>query len=340
MSNSTITIKKIVQFCSTHADLIPLVGVGGFTDEPALTLANDALSDILTEPTSWKFNSVFMPLLVTTPNRQDYIFAGASAFSLGSSSSGACIDLAAKSAITVSGGVVTVATTQPHRFNVGDTIYLSNVGMSTGTSSAYNSVFTDDGNSSTWSNGWVLTAKTSTTFSFAATTGQNDSDVGGAPGITDCGWLSDATMVEMNNNSSPQHVLQLKAVKDIPVWSKVSTPEKVCVVQDRGDGTLLIRFYFVPGSTTFGVNIVYQAKAPIKASLADNWSPFPDHLSTVYRQAMLVRMYRYIDSPRAEVEYQKLQNEIGKARGFDDAEESNVYIEPAESLMDFFYQGF
>jgi hypothetical protein len=334
MSLFNLTLNKIVKFCSTHADLLPLTGVGGIVDEPALSICNDAISDLLTEPNDWKFNSVFMPTLVTAPNRQDYIFAGASAFTLGNPSSGACIDLASNSAITVTAGVVTVNTTQSHRFSVGNTVYLNAVTMTTGDDTKYNSTFTDNGNSSTWSGGWVITAVTTFSFSFAATSGQENGDIGGAPGISNYGFLTEATLVELNNSSSPQNVLPLRVVKGIPVWSKVATPEKVCVVQDRGDGTLLIRFYYVPGSAVYGMNAVFQARAPLKVTLADNWSPFPDNFQALYRQAVLVRMYRYLNSPRAEVEYQKLQAEIAKAQGFDDNEDNNIYLEPEESLMD------
>lgn len=341
MSNFNITLMNVVKFCQTHADLLPLVGVGGIVNEPALSICNDALSDLMTEPNDWKFNSIFMPMLVTTPNRQDYIFAGASAFTLGSGSSGACIDLATTSAITVTAGVVTVNTTQPHRFVVGNTVFLNGVTMTTGDATKYNSTFTDDGNSSAWSGGYVVTAVTSTSFSFNAATGQSNGDVGGAPGITNYGFLSEATAVEMNDSASPQNVIPLKTVKGLPVWSRVATPEKVCVVQDRGDGTLLIRFYYVPGSTTYGLNAVYQAKAPLKTTLSDNWSPFPDHFQALFRQAVLVRMYRYLNSPRADVEYQKLQQELMKAQGFDDTEESNVYLQPEEGLLDggYYYGG-
>jgi hypothetical protein len=65
-------------------------------------------------------------------------------------------------------------------------------------------------------------------------------------------------------------------------------------------------------------------------SLADSWAPFPDHYSAVFRQALLYRMYRYLNSPRADAEYQKLQQEIMKAQGSDDAEASEVYVCPED----------
>lgn len=328
------TLQSVANFCSTHADLLPLSGIGGFTNEPFLSIANDAISDLLIDPNDWKFNRQEMPMMVTCPQKQDYLFAGACAFSLASTAQGWAIDLSTSSAITVAGGVVTVITLEPHRFAVGDTIYLNNVIMSTGTASAYNAVFTDTGAMTSWSPGYVITTIATNSFTFAAVAGQNNSDVGGAPGITNFGWVSSASMVQMINTSSPQYSQGLTAYRELPVSSYVSNPEKVSVITDFNNGILKIRFYRAPGSTTWGVNLVYQAAAPVKTSLGDNWAPFPDQYSALYRQAVVYRMYRWLNSPRAEVEYQKLKEETFKAQGGDSAEETNVSLQPECPLMD------
>jgi len=126
------------------------------------------MSDIINQDRDWKWNrnelgSTVQPL-VTASNKQDYLFAGATAFCLGSASTGAAIDLASSNAITVTGGVVTVNTLEPHRFTVGTTVY-----MFGNKNSAYNSVFTDTGSATSYSNGWAITAVTSKSFSFTAT---------------------------------------------------------------------------------------------------------------------------------------------------------------------------
>lgn len=330
----SITLQNVANFCSTHADLLPLSGIGGYTNEPFLSIANDAISDLLLDPNDWKFNRQEMPMLVTCPQKQDYIFAGACAFSLGPTAQGWAIDLYTNSAITVAAGVVTVNTIETHRFIVGDTIYLNNVLMSTGTASAYNSVFNDTGSATSWSQGYVITAVAAKSFTFVAAAGQNNSDVGGAPGINNFGWLTSASMVQMVNTSSPQYSQELTAYRELAVTSFVANPEKVSVMADLNDGTLKIRFYRASGSTTWGVKLVYQAAAPVKQSLGDNWSPFPDQLSALYRQAVVYRMYRWLNSPRAEVEYQKLKEETMKAQGGDSAEETNVSLQPEYPLMD------
>jgi hypothetical protein len=346
---TTKTLQSTVNFCSTHADLLPLAGVGGYTNEPALTLCNDAVSDIITDPNDFVFNRVEMPSLFTCPNKQDYLFAGASAFCLQVNpsnntqnaflSQGWAIDLASNNAVTVSAGVVTVNTLEAHRLSVGATVYLTGlIFPTTGTAADYNSTFTDNGTVSQWNTGWVITATTTKSFSFAATSGQNNSDVGGAPGITNFGYATSASMQEVNNNSSPPNVWPLSVKRELVVSSRIATPEKVSVMVDLGTGVLKLRLLWVPSSTIYAVNIVYQAAAPTYTTLSATWAPFPDNFSAVYQQALLYRMYRYINSPTADNEYKKLQAEIAKVQAADDATQTDVNLQ-ADTLMDSSYDG-
>jgi hypothetical protein len=326
MSNSTETLQTTTNLCRTHVALQPLTGVGGFVLEPALSLCNNTLQELLSPPYPWKFNRIEMPMLVTYPCRQDYQFGGAVAFTLGSTSRGAGIGLASNNAIGESGTTVTVNTLEPHGFSVGDTVY-----MSGNTVSSYNSTLTQNENSSVWSGGWTITAATSTSFTF--THGSSGLANSGAPGITDFGWLESATMVELNSTSPIRSTRYLRAVQELrPVWQS-ENPCKVCVLKDNGDGTLKVRFDGVPGSTIWGVNLVYQAKPPIKVALTDTWAPFPDEYGFLYRQMFLALCWRYINDPKQVVEYQKAEQMIIKALGKADSEASDVHIVPAEGLM-------
>src|SRR5512146_1191817 len=79
---STTTVQSVVDYCSCHAELMPLANVGGYTQEPALSLANDVLQEILSPPFAWKFNRVTANVLTTVRGKQDARFAGAAAFVL------------------------------------------------------------------------------------------------------------------------------------------------------------------------------------------------------------------------------------------------------------------
>ena len=330
----TKTLQSVANFCSTQADLLPLSGIGGFSNEPFLTIANDALSDLITVENDWKINRAEMPAFVTANSKQDYLFAGACAFSTGGTAQGWAIDLASNSAVTVTGGVVTVNTLETHRFQIGDTIYLIGLIATIGTVSAYTSIFTDNGSTTAWTKGWVITGVTGTSFTFAATTGQNNSDVLGAPGIMDYFALTSGSMRQLINTASPQFTQELTAYRELPVTSFVANPEKVAVMSDNGKGVLKIRLYRCPGSTAWMPALVYQKQAPVKTSLGDNWSPFPDHYSAVVLQAVIYRMYRFLNSPQANTEYLKLQDAIKKAQSADDTEETSVSLKPEVPLLE------
>jgi hypothetical protein len=345
MANCTRTLQQEVNFASTHADLLPLAGVGGYTDEPALSLCNDALSDLISDPNDWKFNRVEMPILFTCPNKLDQLFAGACIFTLSYSNSGAISGWQSQgwgiaiNGISVSGGVVTVTTLENHRIPVGAQVYMTGNVMTTGTTANYNSTFTDNGSNSQWSVFWTVTAITANTIQFAASAGQNNSDAGGAPGITNFGYATSAAFQELNNTSSPPNVQPCTVYRELPYVSRVSNPDRASVIADLGTGVLKIRYGFVPGSTVWGLKLVYQAKAPMKVALTDTWAPFPDNFACVYRQALLWRMYRYLNDSKADAEYQKLKMEIAKVQSADDAETTDVHLIPEESLMnsDFYW---
>lgn len=329
MASSNVTLISICNFWSTHLDLVPVAGAAGYINEPALSICNDAISSLLEEVYDFTFNRKEMPFLVLCPNRQDIQFGGATAFSLGSTATGVGVSLSTNSGISVSGGTVLVKCLDQPRFAVGDTVYMSGVTMSTGTTANYNSTFSDTGSSTSWSGGWVVTAVTTTSFSFTAIAGQANSDAGGAPGITDFGWLTDATYVDMKDTGSPRHISKLEAVSKIQPISDISQPTKICVLADNGDGTIKLRFKNVPDNA-WGVFPVYQAKSPLKVALTDDISPFPDQHASVVRQAIGYRMYRYINSPRAEIEFQKLQQEIARVKGGDDRAQSSVHLVPED----------
>ncbi len=363
---STITLQTISNFCSTHSDLLPLTGVGGYTSEPFISIANDVMAEIINNEQDWKWNSVetcdlvatFAPL-ITSLNKQDYLFAGASAFVLQVSSggtqvvsSGAAIDLIANGGVTVSAGTVTVKTLEPHRFAVGNIVNLVGLVFTTGTAANYNSAYTDNGSSASWATGYAITAVTAKSFSFAAVAGQNNSDVGGAPGfgvkngsavqLGGMGWLAGANMFELNNTSSPPNWRQLKGVLNLPKWSRVADPEKVAIVQDYGTGVLKIRFNQIPGGVIWAVNLIYQLAAPVLTDMAGTWAPIPDKYGDLIRQGALYRCYRYLNpnSTATQNEFKKFQAVLQKSQGTDNAEEANVYLQPEEGLVDSFWPSY
>jgi hypothetical protein len=74
MANSTTTLKSIVAWARTFPDIASIVQVpvAGASSEPALTIANDVMIAMLSEPFNWKWNRFKLPLFNTNSWQQDY----------------------------------------------------------------------------------------------------------------------------------------------------------------------------------------------------------------------------------------------------------------------------
>lgn len=337
-SRYTYTLQNIINYALTKVELLPIAGLGGITNEPALSICNDTIQEILGEPYDWKFNRTEMTPFVLRAGQEDYLFAGGAAFTLGSTAQGAAIDLQSNNAITESGNVVTVKTLEPHGFSVGDVVYLINVFASDGTTaSAYTATLTVSASSgSIWSGGFPITAVTSKTFQFAGST----SETTGSNGINNWGWGTSATIVDVLDTSIVRKTRQLQVVKELtPTSDAQAWPKKICMLQDKGTGVLKFRLREVPNYPWL-VNLVYQAKAPVKADLTRLWDPIPDEYSYVYRQGVMAKAYDAVGSQKFQVEYEKFQTQIRKALGEADREEDDIYVTPAESLMGSDFSGF
>lgn len=70
--NSTITIQNIVDTTSTIGDLTPVFNAGGYSDQPALNIANAVMTEMLSARFNWKFNRIIVPPFYTISWQQDY----------------------------------------------------------------------------------------------------------------------------------------------------------------------------------------------------------------------------------------------------------------------------
>lgn len=76
MGNSTVTIQKIVDGVSVIADLSPVLSnAGGYANEPALTICNDVISEMLSERFPWKWNRFKLAPFYLNALQQDYILS-------------------------------------------------------------------------------------------------------------------------------------------------------------------------------------------------------------------------------------------------------------------------
>lgn len=76
MGNSTFTIQNCTDYAKTYPDLNPVLSVGGFSAEPALTIANDVATAMMSPPFGWKWNRKRVPFFYTNSFQQDYAIPG------------------------------------------------------------------------------------------------------------------------------------------------------------------------------------------------------------------------------------------------------------------------
>ncbi len=70
---STWTVQSVVNYARSYPDLIPVLGASGWTQEPALTFANDIMQKILAQGMDWKWNRAYVPPFLSVALQQDYI---------------------------------------------------------------------------------------------------------------------------------------------------------------------------------------------------------------------------------------------------------------------------
>ena len=70
---STWTVQSVVNYARSYPDLVPVLGASGWTQEPALTFANDIMQKILSQGMDWKWNRAYVPPFLTVALQQDYI---------------------------------------------------------------------------------------------------------------------------------------------------------------------------------------------------------------------------------------------------------------------------
>jgi len=73
--NSSFTIQSVVDFAKTFPDLTPVLGNVGYAREPALTIANDVITEMCQPAFNWKWNRVsnnYLPPFYTNGWQQDY----------------------------------------------------------------------------------------------------------------------------------------------------------------------------------------------------------------------------------------------------------------------------
>jgi hypothetical protein len=72
----SIKLQDTINWVRTFTDLTPIVGVGGFSNEPGLTICNRVLQEMLSFPFPWPFNRKAITSFDTVYKTQEYTLTG------------------------------------------------------------------------------------------------------------------------------------------------------------------------------------------------------------------------------------------------------------------------
>ena len=71
--NNSLTVQTLVTEMRAYPEFIPVLGTAGYSQYPALPIANDLMQRILAETMDWKWNRAYIPGILTVALQQDYV---------------------------------------------------------------------------------------------------------------------------------------------------------------------------------------------------------------------------------------------------------------------------
>lgn len=302
---STYTIQNIVDRVQGFAELEPVLNVGGFTMEPALTIANDVFTEICAQAFPHKWNRGLLPLFYTWSWQQDYALVnpdGSSVYEFEWLEKGMAINISStqipKPWVTVECGRDLPKRTGSYVINGGTQIgnpgflisSMLNSELYYGTWGAPNSL------SPSWGNnpqaGSVYTGPTATTAMPANPISQIIDANGNLLVLTTFGTEGSAAPLAVIGAAPGTAVSGLGAST---VWT---------VVDPVGMG---VRILNVPSQTgvVWQFNIDGQFVPPKFTSLDQSLSPLPDKYEPFFRAGFIAQCYRYSKEAKVRAKFKE-----------------------------------
>lgn len=300
-SNSSITLQQVVNSMRAYPELTPILGAGGWTQEPALTIANDVMQRFLAQSLDWKFNRANASPFLTVALQQDYV---TNVTDLGWIEQGWKVDINNTATPLPTFGMESVrdlarTSYQGSPFNISwipnslaimgtwkaNTAYPSGLGQAMTPTTPVQQFIDINGN--------IL---------FVTTNGTSGNSQPAAPAASGAGTtVTDGTVV----------------------WT-VADPNAIA-------------FRLAPMPATSGivwqVNPVYQKKPPIFTSLQQTISPIPDTYAYLFRQGFIAMCYQHAGSKEAKNSYMMWEEALMTSLRSADREREDACFYPSEGIM-------
>lgn len=324
--SSTITLQSVVDDAMRFGDLRPVLGVGGSSMEPALTIANDVIAELFSQRYNWKFNSFNVPTFQTISWQNDYAVPGIT--NLGWLENAVCIDINSTQVPKRKWKMQVVKDLQPSSDGFGrpyQICWLNNSVLLYGT----------------WGTGLTLPNINNTGLTNPG------------PGVAYSNPLGNPTtpnnpctqIIDPNGNYQALTTYGICGLT-APAWpaakstAGTNTSDGTCVwtiVDPTGQG---FRLQMIPAAAgvVWQIMIRAQYKPPRFTALGQTLDPIPDDFERYFKQGF--RALCYQRSPEEKVrakfapEYALWQKGISEAEGQADREEESYGAFPASEIMD------
>lgn len=325
MPGSTVNLQAVVDDMVRFGDLRPVLGVAGSALEPALTIANEVISELLSQKYNFKFNSFNLPVFQTISWQNDYAIPGLT--NLGWLENGVIIDINSTQVPKRKYKLEGVKDLQPTSDSFGRPFQIC------------------------WLNNSVLLYGSWGTGLNVPNT-NNTGVTNPGPGVVYINPLGVATTPSnpttqiLDPNGNIQVLTMFGTCGSVaPTWpaanSAAGTPtsDGTCVwtvVDPRGQG---IRLQMIPAAAgvVWQVMLRGQYKPPRFTSLAQTLDPIPDDFERYFKQGFRALCYQRSpeDKVRAKFapEYALWQKAISEAEGQADREEESYGAYPSSDLM-------
>lgn len=313
-AQSTLTVMNLVDYARLFSWTTPVLGVAGYTDEPALSFADDVMKKILAKSNPWKWNAAKFPVVYTQPYQQDYP-TSVQQNQMGWLQSAVSIDVNNPNASKVIPPMTVVQNLLPTFLcNAPKKCsWIPNSLAQTGTWGGPNA--TDPGPNVVYTNPLVSAGGGPSNNRLTAITDPN-------------GNIQVVTTYGVTGSTAPSW-----PGASAPAGTQTADGSVVWTVQDPLGVALRLDALATYNSIVWQIAALYQIKPPNVTSLNQTMAPIPDDLSYLVKQGFLAFCYKQVDSNKFQVEYAQWLAAIQEAMGASDREYQEFGFFPGDPIQ-------
>lgn len=308
-----MTLQSVVDYTSTIGDLCVQLSTGGYSSEPALNIANDVMTELLSQRFNWKFNRIVIPPFVTNSWQQDYAMNFAN---IGWLEHGVAVDVnntALPKPIFWLECVRDLERTSAQNGRPAKVCWLPNDQMLQGEWPGAGKTYTDP-------------------IGIAQTPANPPTNI-----LDTNGNILVLKQYGVTGNAAPA------ATENSPAGTEVEDGTcKWIVVDKKGQG---MRLWPLPSQSAvpYQIYVIAQARPPKFTSLSQLINPIPDDYAKYFRDGFIAYCHRHSAAPMVKQRFQKerenwLQS-IAQARGQGDREKDDAGFVPTSNVMQSAYVG-